>query len=122
MLRTAILTAIAAAFVWSFVPRAIRAQSPAPSPAVAASPGAAAPVVDTKNFAYLPATLTVAAGTKVVFKNSDSTAHTISASDKSFDSGNMDQGATWSHVFTKAGTYTYTCAYHSYMQGTIVVK
>ncbi|MBD5635002.1 MAG: hypothetical protein IAI49_11035, partial [Candidatus Eremiobacteraeota bacterium] len=54
--------------------------------------------------------------------NSDTTAHTVTAADKSFDSGNMTQGASWSHVFAKAGTYTYVCTYHSYMEGTVVVK
>jgi plastocyanin len=34
----------------------------------------------------------------------------------------MPQNATWSHIFAKAGTYTYVCAYHSYMQGTVTVK
>jgi plastocyanin len=78
--------------------------------------------VNTKNFAYAPADLTVSPGTTVVFKNSDTVAHTVTASDKSFDSGDMPQNATWSHIFAKAGTYTYVCAYHSYMQGTITVK
>ena len=90
-----------------------------------ASPSAAAAIVtsvDTKDFAYKPATLTVPTGTKVTFKNSDAIAHTVTALDKSFDSGNLDQNATWSHVFDKAGTYKYTCTYHAYMHGTVVVK
>ena len=78
--------------------------------------------VDTKDFLYSPTPLSVAVGQKVVFKNSDSVAHTVTAEDKSFDSGDMQQGKTWSHVFDKAGTYTYTCAYHSFMHGSIVVK
>jgi plastocyanin len=78
--------------------------------------------VDTKNFAYSPTDLTVSPGTTVVFKNSDTIAHTVTASDKSFDSGDLPQNASWSHIFAKAGTYTYVCAYHSYMQGTVTVK
>ncbi len=91
-------------------------------PASAAADTAPSVAVNTKNFAYAPADLTVSLGTTVVFKNSDTVAHTVTASDKSFDSGDMPQNATWSHVFAKAGTYTYVCAYHSYMQGTITVK
>jgi len=83
--------------------------SAAPSAAASSSPAA-------------PATLTVAVGTKVTFKNSDPVAHTVTAADKSFDSGNLDQNATWSHVFDKAGTYKFICTYHPYMKGTIVVK
>jgi plastocyanin len=91
-------------------------------PASAAADTAPTVTVDTKNFAYAPADLTVSPGTTVVFKNSDTIAHTVTASDKSFDSGDMPQNATWSHIFAKAGTYTYVCAYHSYMQGTVTVK
>jgi len=102
---------VLASAVYAFIPQATRADAPS-----------AARTIDTKNFAYAPATITIHPGDKVVFKNSDSTAHTVTASDKSFDSGNMDQGATWTHVFAKAGTYTYLCSYHTYMQGTVVVK
>ena len=120
IVRNALLFIVSVAFVWAFVPQALRAQSPAPaSSATAATPS---PAVDTKNYAYAPSTLTVARGTAVVFKNSDTVAHTITAADKSFDSGNMDPGASWTHAFAKAGTYRYICAYHTYMEGTIVVK
>jgi plastocyanin len=104
------------------------AQSPAPSPAPSAPAGtdstaAAKPVsVDTKDFAYAPASVTVPVGTKVIFKNSDPVAHTVTSDDKLFDSKDMNQGTTWAHVFDKAGTYKYTCAYHSYMHGTVIVK
>jgi plastocyanin len=104
--------------VASAAPSAAASSSPAASASAAAAPAA----VDTKDFAFAPATLTVAVGTKVTFKNSDPVAHTVTAADKSFDSGNLDQNATWSHVFDKAGTYKFICTYHPYMKGTIVVK
>jgi len=40
----------------------------------------------------------------------------------SFDSGNMNAGAKFSYTFTVAGTYTYYCQYHSWMQGTVIVE
>ena len=105
--------------------------SPAPSPAPEASPAAGSTAaaksvtVNTLHFAYDPSPVTVAAGAKVTFKNSDATAHTVTAADggdkPAFDSGDMPQNATWSHVFAKAGTYRYFCQYHTYMKGTIVV-
>jgi len=104
------------------------AQSLAPSPAASASAAAASPAamkpvsVDTKDFAYAPATVTVPVGTNVIFKNSDPVAHTVTSDDKLFDSKDMNQGTTWAHIFDKAGTYKYTCAYHSYMHGTVIVK
>ena len=120
-----LLAAVLTAGLLAFTPALTRAQAPSASasPASSAAPGAAkAAAVNTKDFAFAPATITVAVGDKVTFKNSDSVAHTVTADDKSFDSGNMDQNATWSYVFAKAGTYKYTCAYHSYMHGTVVVK
>ncbi len=116
----AVFLALLAAFVAA--PSAGTADPASPGPVASASSPATAAVVDTKNFTFVPATLTVNAGDTVTFKNSDSTAHTVTAADKSFDSGNMGQGATWTHVFKKAGTYAYLCAYHTYMTGTIVVK
>ena len=46
------------------------------------------------NNAFAPKTLTVAPGTTVVWKNGDSVAHTVTADNGAFDSGNMEQGAT----------------------------
>jgi plastocyanin len=122
-LPSVLLAAVATGAAYAFLPLAGTAQTAAPSavPSASASASAAA-VVDTKNFAYAPATITIHPGQTVTFKNSDTIAHTVTAADKSFDSGNMDQGATWSHIFAKAGTYAYVCAYHSYMTGTVIVK
>jgi plastocyanin len=105
-----------------------------PSPTPAPASAAASPVADTGkpvevntyHFAYTPNPVTVAVGTKVTFKNSDAVAHTVTSEDggdkPAFDSGDMPQNATWSHIFAKAGTYNYYCAYHSYMKATVVVK
>jgi plastocyanin len=79
-------------------------------------------VVHIKNFAYAPPTVNVKTGDAVTFVNDDSTPHTVTASDKSFDSGNMDPNATWKYTYAKAGTYAYICTYHPYMKGTVVVK
>lgn len=78
--------------------------------------------VDTKDFVYVPADVTVAAGSTVKFTNHDAIAHTIDSDDGSFDSKNLSEGQSWTHVFAKPGTYTYFCAYHRYMRGKIVVK
>ena len=98
--------------------------APASSPAAAAASPAASPaaVVHLKNFAFAPDTVTIAPGQSVRFVNQDETPHTVTANDKSFDSGNLDQGKSWTHVFAKEGTYAYLCAYHTYMKGKVVVK
>ncbi len=106
--------------------------SPAPSTAAEASAAAVTPTpaknvdVNTFHFAYSPDPVMIGIGTKVTFKNSDETAHTVTSADggdkPAFDSGDMPQNATWSHVFAKAGTYKYFCRYHTYMKGTVIVK
>mgnify|MGYP003349570814 CR=1 FL=1 len=53
---------------------------------------------------------------------SDSTAHTASAEDGSFDSKALAKGDTFVATFTKAGVYKYRCDIHDSMTGTITVQ
>lgn len=78
--------------------------------------------IDIKNFSFMPMSATVTVGTKVTWKFEDSAAHTVKADDGSFTSPALSNGQTFSHTFTKAGTYSYICSIHQYMHGTIVVK
>ncbi|MBV8491059.1 MAG: cupredoxin family copper-binding protein [Candidatus Eremiobacteraeota bacterium] len=87
-----------------------------------AMPAPAAVTVHIKNFAYAPATLTVKPGTVVRFVNDDGEAHTVTATDKSFDSAGLDTGDAWTHDFATPGKYAYFCALHPYMHGTVVVS
>jgi plastocyanin len=72
---------------------------------------------------YTPADITVVIGVNntVKWTNNDNMPHTVTASDGSFDSGNLNPGATYIYTFTKAGVYHYTCTYHSWMHGTVTV-
>jgi plastocyanin len=79
------------------------------------------PTVAISDFKYGPSTVTIHAGDTVRFVNSDQEAHTITASDGSFDSEGVDSGGSWTHRFTKPGRYTYFCELHPFMKGTIVV-
>ena len=72
--------------------------------------------------AFSPASLTVDAGTAVRWRNNDVREHTVTASDRSFDSGVMAIGATFTKVFSIPGTYRYLCAIHPDMTGTIAVR
>ena len=99
------------------------AQSASPSPGASPAPVASpASVVHIKNFAYSPESVTIKPGQSVRFVEEDETAHTVTATDKSFDSGNLDKGQSWTHVFAAEGTYAYVCAYHPMMKGKVVVK
>jgi plastocyanin len=70
---------------------------------------------------YSPATYTVFAGTTVSWVNRDGTTHSVTSDSGLFDSGPLPPGASFSYTFTQPGTYHYSCNYHSWMTGTIVV-
>ena len=78
-------------------------------------------VIHIKNLAYGKGSLTIKAGTTVEWVNDDPLAHTVVAADSTFDSGLIEPGATWRHLFTVPGTYAYSCRPHPFMKGTITV-
>lgn len=98
----------------------------AAEPAPATAEGAGAATVDTvviKNFTFQPATLTVAPGATVTVDNQDQAAHTVTAKDNGFDTGNIAGGARATFKAPgAAGNYPYLCTIHQYMTGTLVVK
>jgi plastocyanin len=95
--------------------------SAAPAGSSAAPAGAAAGAVTIKNFAFNPGSLSVKVGQTVTWTNSDTTTHTVTADDGSFDSGHVAVGTTFQQTFSKAGTFTYHCNIHASMKGTITV-
>jgi plastocyanin len=101
-------------------PVASAAASSAPSPASGGGGGGTA--VTIKDFAFSPATLEVPVGATVTWANQDSTAHTVTADDGSFDSKSLASGQGFSQAFSTAGTFTYHCSIHSSMMATITVK
>ncbi len=96
--------------------------SPAGQDSGDAAPAAGGSAVDIVNYAFSPTSLQVAAGTTVTWTNNDTAAHTVTADDGSFDSGNMAPGATFTFTFTTAGSVVYHCNYHPNMVATIVVQ
>jgi plastocyanin len=96
-----------------------------PAGTTASPTGSAAPVagnaVSIDNFAFVPATLTVAAGGTVTWTNRDEEPHTVAANDGSFHSPGMGSQATYSHTFATAGTFDYVCSIHPFMHATVVV-
>jgi plastocyanin len=65
--------------------------------------------------------LSVAAGTSVTVVNESLEAHTLTADDGSFSTGELSPGASAVLVFDEPGTFTFHCAFHSSMQGSITV-
>ena len=73
------------------------------------------------DFKYEPETITVSVGTTVTWTNDGPTAHTATADDGTFDTGNLVKGASGSYKFTKAGTFKYHCTPHPFMKATVEV-
>jgi plastocyanin len=89
------------------------------APKVRQEPAGGGNAVAITGFAFAPATLRVHAGTEITWTNQDPAPHTVTAEDGSFDSGQLDQGATFSA--TVEGAVTYVCQIHPTMRGSIEV-
>lgn len=75
-----------------------------------------------KNINYMQPKLQVAVGTTVEWVNNDPLEHSVTAVDRSFNSGLIHPGKSYRHTFTKAGTYNFYCMPHPFMKGVIVVR
>jgi plastocyanin len=93
-----------------------------PVASTSATPPANTVEIAIKDFKYDPPTVTVPVGRSVTWTNKDSVAHTATADDKTFDSGNLNLNQSWTWTAEKAGTYEYICTYHPYMKATLVVE
>ena len=89
--------------------------------------------------AYSSDSITVPAGTKVIWTNNDSVTHTVTSTSDSFsgacppagvantsgelNSGNISSSGTYEHTFNTAGTYNYVCNINGHsMRGTVIVQ
>jgi plastocyanin len=118
MIRRALPLAAAVALALSTT--AYADDATAPQVAAAAAPA----TVTIDNFAFSPAIITVAPGTKVTWNNKDEEPHTVMSADggATFKSSALDTDDKFSFTFDKPGTYKYFCSIHPHMAGTIVVK
>ena len=132
MRRKLFAFAAAVMLACSLVAPALSQKRPAkPEKSVPRPPGAAigerlAAGVSIKNFEFQPKTLTVKPGTIVTWTN-DAGAHTVTADKGSFSSPTLSAGETFSHRFTRKGTYRYYCSFHGGagghdMAGTVIVR
>lgn len=87
----------------------------------AAAPSAGAQAIEIKDFSFQAPSLAVAKGSTVTWVNDDGVGHSVNASDGSFDSERLDQGATFEFTFDADGEFAYVCNIHPYMHGTITV-
>jgi plastocyanin len=102
-------------------------QAPTATPTPAASPTPVAIVkvkIVEKNgrYSFQPATLTVKAGTQVIWTNASDAPHTVTSDTNAFTASNdITQNQTFMMIFATPGTFKYHCSIHTYMIATITV-
>ena len=75
-----------------------------------------------RTMVFGPKRIEIAAGGTVTWTNNDQLVHTITADDRSWDSGPIEPGKTWSHTFTQPGEYAFHCTPHPFMKAVVVVR
>jgi plastocyanin len=73
------------------------------------------------DFFFSPASVTVAIGDTVTWRNTGKAPHNATADDGSFRTPDLNQGQSASHTFDSAGTFSYICTIHPNMKGTVRV-
>jgi len=72
---------------------------------------------------FSPASLTIKAGDRVVWKNASDAPHTVTSDTGMFNTaGILSTNQTFMRTFTRAGTFRYHCNIHLYMRATIIVR
>ena len=77
---------------------------------------------------YSPSTATISAGGTVTFTNTDTAPHTSTSGsaangpDGVFDTSLIMMNASFDVTLSDAGTYTYFCMVHPWMEGTVIVE
>ncbi|MEE8338284.1 MAG: cupredoxin family copper-binding protein [Dehalococcoidia bacterium] len=131
---TATAAAASSAPTATQAPTATPSPSPTPAPTASPSPSPTATAAATQAAAAEPeqratniadiafeARIEVAVGSTITWTNQDGVVHTVTATDRSIDSGTFPQGQTYSLTFNSSGTFAYFCTVHPFMQGTVVV-
>jgi plastocyanin len=75
-----------------------------------------------ENMAFAPTELTVQAGDKITWMNKDLVPHTVTATNKRFDSKLIEPGKSWSYRAQKKGSISYKCSFHPTMNAKLVVQ
>jgi len=75
------------------------------------------------NFTFAPDTLTVPAGTRVVWTNRDDIPHSVVDAERPprFKSPVLDTDEAFARSFDTPGRYTYFCGLHPHMTGMVIV-
>ncbi|MDD5050482.1 MAG: cupredoxin domain-containing protein [Candidatus Pacebacteria bacterium] len=121
-----VVIGVIACGAYYFVSKRNTAYSPSPTPtpeAINPAPSSGTANIDIQNSAFSPMTITVKAGTKVVWTNKDSITHTVTsdAGAPQYFTSRFPAGGTFGAILTAPGTYHYHCDVHPEITGTVIV-
>jgi plastocyanin len=77
--------------------------------------------VSIQNFAFMPDTIRITAGSTVKWTNMDGMPHTATSLTSVFNSGSISPGSAFQFTFATAGTFTYHCTIHDAMKAGVVI-
>ena len=100
-----------------------QAAKPPPSSSQGSVPLSGEAPVDIVNFEFKPQKVTVKAGTKVTWTNTDTAIHDIKDTSPlaTPQSKDLAKGDTFSITYSQPGSYSYICGIHQYMMGSVEV-
>jgi plastocyanin len=78
-------------------------------------------VVEIRNLEFTPSELSVSPGDTITWINYDFVPHTVTADDKSWDSGLIKAEGQWQMVVKADMLATYFCSFHPTMKATLVI-
>jgi len=90
--------------------------------------GTSVPGCEETNACFIPSSVSISAGSTVVWMNDDTAAHTVTSGspttgpDGVFDSSLVMVGASFEVTFDDAGSIDYFCMVHPWMTGTVNVS
>jgi plastocyanin len=87
--------------------------------ALAAGPDAV--TIRMQKEAFVPASMTVAPGAHVIWTNTDTVPHSVTAADDRFDSGPVLPGKSFEWIAGGSGAVNYHCIFHPSMTATLTV-
>jgi plastocyanin len=96
-------------------------QQGTPNPGALNQCTTAAATIEINSSGFTPNQVTINVDQTVRWVNADSTAHVVASDTGAFNSPSLSSGQIFTHTFTTPGVYTYHCALHPGMTGTITV-
>ena len=96
--------------------------NPSPTPTGSSSVSIVSGASTKGSSAYNPNPITITHGQSVMWVNNDTTTHTSTSDNNTFNSGSIAPGGSFSFMVPNAGTFTYHCTIHPGMVGTVTVQ